>query len=173
MHVGIIYFASMHTIQMLSHLECVMIKEIDEILASAKDLASRYKKLTGKPLGITGEIAEVSAAKILNLKLAEARTAGYDAIGSDKRKIQIKGRCLPENPKPGQRLGSIRLEHEWDTVLLVLMNQYFEVTEMWEAQRAKVESAILKPGSKARNERGALSVSKFKQISTQVWPTVT
>lgn len=146
-----------------------MSKEIEEILATAIDLASRYKTLTGKPLGITGEVAEFSAAKLLGLKLAEARKAGYDAIGPDKRKIQIKGRCLPENPKPGQRLGSIRLDHEWDTVLLVIMNESYNVTEMWEAYRSKVEEALMAPGSKARNVRGALSISKFKQIGKQVW----
>lgn len=145
-------------------------KEIEEILISAIDLASRYKKLTGKPLGITGEVAEFSAAKLLGLELAEARKAGYDAIGPDKRKIQIKGRCLSNNPKPGQRLGSIRLDHEWDTVLLVLLNETFIVTEMWEAYRPEVETALLAPGSKSRNERGALSVNKFKQIGRQVWP---
>jgi len=144
--------------------------EIEEILLAAKDLASRYKKLTGKPLGITGEVAEFNAAKLLRLELAEARKAGYDAIGSDKRKIQIKGRCLSNNPKPGQRLGSIRLDHDWDSVLLVLMNESFDVIEMWEAFRPEVEAALLAPGSKARNERGALSVSKFKQIGQQVWP---
>lgn len=147
-----------------------MENEIEEILLAAKDLASRYKKLTGKPLGITGEVAEFNAAKLLRLELAEARKAGYDAIGSDKRKIQIKGRCLSNNPKPGQRLGSIRLDHDWDSVLLVLMNESFDVIEMWEAFRPEVEAALLAPGSKARNERGALSVSKFKQIGQQVWP---
>ena len=147
-----------------------MEKEIEEILVAAKDLASRYKRLTGKPLGITGEVAEFSAPKLLGLQLAEARKAGYDATGSDKRKIQIKGRCLSDNPKPGQRLGSIRLDHEWDTVLLVLMNEEFDVTEMWEAFRPEIEAALLAPGSKARNERGALSVNNFKQIAQQVWP---
>jgi len=145
-------------------------KEIEEILVSAKELASKYKKLTGKPLGITGEIAEFNAAKLLNLKLAEARQAGYDAIGNNNQKIQIKGRCIPENPKPGQRLGAIRLEHEWDSVLLVLMNETFDVIEMWEANRPEIKEALLAPGSKARNERGALSVSKFKQIGKLVWP---
>lgn len=148
-----------------------MHREIEEILLAAKELAARYRRLTGKPLGITGEVAEFSAAKILNLKLAEARTAGYDAVGTDKRKIQIKGRCLPPNAKPGQRLGSIKLEHEWDTVLLVLMDENLEVTEMWEAQRPEIELALKAPGSKSRNERGALSVSKFKQISNMVWPS--
>jgi hypothetical protein len=146
-------------------------KELQEILAAAKNVAVRFKNLTGKPLGITGEIAEFSAAKLLGLELAEARQAGYDAIDSSGRKIQIKGRCLPEKPGPGQRLGSIRLDHEWDNVLLVLLNQSFEVIEMWEADRPAVQEAILAPGSKARNERGALAVSKFKQIGTKVWPT--
>jgi len=99
--------------------------EIAEILADAKSLAKRYRKLTGKPLGITGEVAEFSAAQILGLELAEARQSGFDAVRKENGKItriQIKGRCIPNNAKPGQRLGSIRLDNkEWDTVLLVLI----------------------------------------------------
>lgn len=144
--------------------------ELEEVLSAAIDVAVRFKELTGKPLGITGEIAEFSAAKLLNLKLAEARQAGYDAVDGAGRKIQIKGRCLPDKPGSGQRLGSIRLDHEWDSVLLVLLNDRFEVIEMWEADRPIIEAAILAPGSKARNERGALAVTKFKSIGTRVWP---
>jgi len=44
------------------------------------------------------------------------------------------------------------------------------VIEMWEADRPAVQEANLAPGSKARNERGALAVGKFKQIGTKVWP---
>jgi hypothetical protein len=40
---------------------------------------------------------------------------------------------------------------------------------MIEATRAAVEDALMEPGSKARNERGALSVSKFKSIGIEVW----
>ncbi|ACT12663.1 MULTISPECIES: DUF6998 domain-containing protein [Pectobacterium] len=96
--------------------------EVEELLVAAIDLAAKYKKLTGKPLGITGEVAEFYAAKLLGLKLMEARSAGYDATGSDARKIQIKGRSLANSSNPGQRVGSIRLEHEWDSVILVLMD---------------------------------------------------
>jgi hypothetical protein len=147
-----------------------MEKEIEEILLEVKTLATKYKKLTGKPLGVTGELAEYHAAKLLNLNLTKARTAGYDATDVDNKKIQIKGRCLTEKPKPGQRLGSIRLDHEWDSVLLVLMNEEFDVLEMWEALRRAVEEAITAPGSRARNERGSLPVSKFKKIGQKVWP---
>ena len=145
-------------------------KEIGDLLDAAKTLAIRYRRLTGKPLGITGEVAEVAAATLLGLKLAPARAAGYDAFGPDNRKIQIKGRSIPPNAKPGQRLGSIRLDHVWNTVLYVQMDDNYEVQEMWEADRASVASALTAPGSKARNERGALSANKFKQIAKRVWP---
>src|SRR3989344_2008494 len=146
--------------------------EIAEVLADAKSLARKYRKLTGKPLGITGEVAEFSAAQILGLELAEARQSGYDAIRKENgkvTKIQIKGRCIPANAKPGQRLGSIQLDKERDTVLLVLMDEDFEVLSMYEAARKEIEKALLAPGSKARNERGALAVSKFKAIGHEVW----
>ncbi|MDD3847320.1 MAG: hypothetical protein PHC90_13305 [Syntrophorhabdaceae bacterium] len=146
--------------------------EIAEILSEAKSLARRYRKLTGKPLGITGEVAEFSAAMILGLELMGARQSGYDAIRRDNRretKIQIKARCLPPNARSGQRLGSIQLDKEWDTVLLVLMDEDLEVLSIHEAERPEIERALFTPGSKARNERGALAVSKFKAIGREVW----
>lgn len=146
--------------------------EISEILEEAKTLARKYRKLTGKPLGITGELAEFYVAKILGVKLAEARQSGYDAIqfqNGKTTKIQIKGRCIPANAKPGQRLGSIQLNKEWDTVLLVLMDEDLEVLSIYEAARPEIRNALHAPGSRARNERGALAVSKFKAIGHEVW----
>lgn len=61
-----------------------------EILLTVKPLAAEYYRLTGKPLGVTGEIEEYTAAEILNLKLTAARTVGYDALRGTER-IQIKG----------------------------------------------------------------------------------
>jgi hypothetical protein len=148
-------------------------KQILLILSRAKLLARKYYKLTGKPLGVTGEIAEYEAARILKVKLTQARQAGYDAfelVGKRKRKLQIKGRCLQENSKPGQRLGSIQTNKNWDAVLMVLLNEKFEATEIWEAKRSAVLAALAEPGSKARNERGALGVSKFKSIGKRRWP---
>jgi hypothetical protein len=37
---------------------------IMEILRAAKRLAQEYRTLTGKPLGITGEVAEYEAARL-------------------------------------------------------------------------------------------------------------
>ena len=150
--------------------EKVDLAEVGKLINQVKALAKEYRELTGRPLGITGEVAEYEAALLLNLSLGEVRQAGYDAIRSDGTKIQIKGRVVFKDSKPGQRIGRIRLDHEWDIVVLVLMNADFEPVEIYEAQRVDVEAALKSPGSRSRNERGALSVSKFKSIARLAWP---
>jgi len=145
---------------------------IFEILRDAKKLAQEYRQLTGKPLGITGEVAEYEAARVLGVELTPARQAGYDAIEQKNgitRHLQIKGRCVLPGCKPGQRLGEIDIEKDFDAVLMVLLDENFEATEIYEAERGAVLAALAAPGSKARNERGQLGVSKFKSIATLRW----
>lgn len=145
---------------------------IVELLGEAKRLAQEYRTLSGKPLGITGEVAEYEAHRILGVELSTARQAGYDATevrDGVTRRLQIKGRCILDNSKPGQRVGSIDVKKEWDAVLLVLLDQRFEATHIFEAERPAVLAALAAPGGKARNERGALSVSKFKSIGILRW----
>ena len=146
--------------------------QILAILGEAKRLAQEYRRLTGKPLGITGEVAEYEAARILGIELTPARQAGYDAVehtNGAQRRLQIKGRCLLDNGKPSQRLGSIKVDKEWDAVLMVLLDQNFDAVEIYEAERVAVVTVLAAPGSKARNERGAMAVSKFKSIGRLRW----
>lgn len=56
------------------------VARLKEIIASVRPLAAEYYRLTKKSLGVTGEVAEYFAAEYLGLKLAVARTNGYDAI---------------------------------------------------------------------------------------------
>ncbi|MYF06734.1 MAG: hypothetical protein F4233_02405 [Rhodospirillaceae bacterium] len=145
--------------------------EAGEILARAKQAAIDYYRLTGKPLGVTGEVGEYEAARLLGLVLADARAPGYDATDEFGHRYQIKARAIPTSGRrKGQRLGSIKVDQEWDTVLLVLMDESFQTLGIWKAERNAVIKALNAPGSKARNERGSLSVSKFKRIGKQIWP---
>jgi hypothetical protein len=144
-----------------------------EILRAAKALAQEYHDLTGRPLGITGEVAEYEAVRLLGLEPAPVRQPGYDAvrrIGGEEHRLQVKGRCIRDTSKRSQKLGRIKLEHEWEAVLMVLMDERFDTVAIYEADREAVAAALLAPGSVARNERGALAVSKFKSIGRQVWP---
>ena len=146
------------------------------LLQEAKSLAQRYRALTGKPLGITGEVAELEAARILGLELCPARNAGHDAVeirDGIPVFLQIKGRCLPTRCKSGQRLGSISLEQAWDAVLMVLLDENFEAVAIFEAPRVEIVRALELPGSRARNERNSLGISQFKRISKLRWSRAT
>lgn len=148
-------------------------RRVREILATIKPLAAEYYQLTGKPLGVTGEVAEYVAAETLGLELAPPRTAGHDALrrsGHAIERIEIKGRAYGEDAKPGQRLGRIKQGAACDKVLLVLLdNRTLDPREMWEAPYSNVAAELARPGSKAR-ARGALSVSAFKRLATRSWP---
>ncbi len=147
-------------------------EKLEKILQGAKRAAIAYQELTGKPLGITGEIAECHAAKLLGLQLAVVRTPGYDAIDGKGRRIQIKARRVAANRKgKTQRVGSVKLDYAWDVAMLVLLDDRFEAFAIYEAKRRAIAAALKKPGSNARNVRGALSVSAFKSIGKQIWPT--
>ena len=142
------------------------------LLANAKVLAQQYRALTGKPLGITGEVAEYEASRILGVELTPARQAGYDAVETIDgvvKLLQIKGRCLLKDCKPGQRLGSIDAKKDFDAVILVQLDENFNATSIYEADREGVLRVLAEPGSKSRNERGALGVSMFKSIARQRW----
>jgi hypothetical protein len=148
-------------------------QRVREILAALKPLAAEYYRLTGKPLGVTGELAEYVAAEQLGLELAPPRTAGYDATRRTAEglvRIQIKGRAFGEDAKPSQRLGRIKQEADCHAVLLVLLdNRTLEAQEMWEAPYPAVAERLALPGSKAR-ARGALRVSEFKRLARKIWP---
>ena len=148
--------------------------EIEKILTEAKRLSRRYKDLSGKPLGITGEVAEFEAARRLGLELADARSPGYDAKkkqADSEVLIQIKGRSYPCSAREsGQRIGKMDFKKKWDAVVLVLMDEDFEVREILQASRKQIE-AYLKSlpvsgdGKQTHTQKGALTVPMFRSIA--------
>jgi hypothetical protein len=146
---------------------------LHKLIGEVKLLAHEYYRLTGRPLGVTAEIAEYEAARILGLNLAPVRQRGYDAIRktpNGDQLLQVKGRRVPVGGG-SQRVGAINLEREWDAVLLILLDEKFDPTAIYEADRPTVTDALQRPGSKARNERGQLSVSQFKAAGRRIWPS--
>ena len=145
------------------------------LLDEVKSLGRRYFVETGRPLGVTGEVAELEAIRLMDLTLAPVRQSGWDATGKSStggtERLQIKGRCISGKLKPGARMGRIDTTKEWDAVLLVLMRELFVPSVIYRAERIAILAALEAPGSRARNERGQLAISKFKAIGKQVWPT--
>lgn len=149
------------------------IYSLEKLIAETRRIARDYRNATGKPLGgVSGEIAQFDACKELELEPVPAGTeGGYDAVGRGKRegkRIQIKARTIFDEGKHGQRIGQLKLEQEWDSVVLVLLDENFEPFEMYEGDREELIDAIKESESK-RNKRGAMSVAKFKAITRLVW----
>ncbi len=141
---------------------------VDRLIAEARRLAAEYRRTTGRPLaGISSEVCVHDAIRLLDL---EATTGpGYDAIGRGARaglRIQIKGRTIPASGRSGQRIGQLRLDREWDLVLLVLMDDELEPFEIHEATREAVVEAL---DEGKRSRRGAMSVARFRRIGRLVW----
>jgi hypothetical protein len=143
----------------------------DKLIAQARVLAAEYRRTMGKPLpGISNEIAEYDAVKLLQLEPKPQGEGGYDAIDparSDK-KIQIKSRTIFDESKTGQRIGQLKLDKDWDSVVLVLMDEEYEPYEIYEAERDEIIEYVGKSSS-SRAKRGAMSVARFKIIARLAW----
>ncbi len=145
--------------------------DVDKLMHEARKLAATYRRATGQTLGISNEIATHDVIRLMKLVPAEPGAGGYDAIGTGAREgkyIQIKGRTIFNEKKSGQRVGQIKLEQDWDSVMLILMNEDYEAQAIFEADREAIVAASTE-GSEKRAKRGAMSVAKFKAISIRVW----
>ena len=144
-------------------------------MGEARRLAAEYRLATGKSLPITGEIAVHDALRLLGLDEAPAELAGVDAlrqVGPDlddsAQKIQVKGRAIFDQVKGGHRLGQLRTEQAWDVLVLVLMDEHYETTEIYAADKDVIVE-VLDRSNKQRQRRGAVSVARFKIIGELLW----
>ncbi|MEK6748168.1 MAG: hypothetical protein AABY83_03055 [Pseudomonadota bacterium] len=148
----------------------------DKLISEARRLAVEFRAATGKPLGISNEIAEFDAARLLDLELCKERNGGFDAIGKKTprvgKRIQIKARAIFDENKSGQRIGQLKLDKEWDSVMLVIMDEKYLPVEIYEAPRSAVMQALSERPENNRNKRGMMSVARFKNIAHLVWTSV-
>ncbi|MGA7260489.1 MAG: hypothetical protein WA709_01550 [Stellaceae bacterium] len=147
---------------------------VRELLHEAKILASRYYALTRKPLGVTGEVAELEAAEALNLVLSPPRQPDYDAFRSSNgavERYQIKGRAVDPTDRYRGRVPAIQYDRNFEWVLLVLLDRStYSALEIWQASRQNVRARLEAPGSRARNERNSMGITQFVSIARKVWP---
>jgi len=104
-------------------IETTKVARVNAIIEKIKPLAVEYYELTGKPLGVTGEIGEAEAAKILGMDLAPARTKGYDATRGEE-KVQIKARAPDPKVKQLGRMSRIDKNKPCQTVMLVVLDHH-------------------------------------------------
>ncbi len=117
-----------------------------ELIESVIRLATQYEELMDhkQKLGITGEIGEIRACLKYNLRLMlDSRSAGYDALDKDGKKVQIKTRRseLGKKLTNPTRISSFS-RHEFDYCLLLLLDKDYDIDEVWKADALALEPKI-------------------------------
>jgi hypothetical protein len=141
---------------------------VREILKKVKPLATEYYRLTGRHLGVTGEVGEIEVVDLFGMTLAPARATGIDAHRGGER-VQIKTRARDPKYKSLGRMSRISIDRPCDTVMLAMLDiETLDLAEVWEAPFNEVANELRRPGSAART-RGQLSVSKFKSLAHKTW----
>ncbi len=134
----------------------------DPLIGQIIALAVEYKKQFNKNLGITAEIGEYKAAKLLKLQRVEGNiNPGYDALDG-KKKVQIKTRIFK---KKAERTGNFS-NHKYDYALLVLLSPDYEVLEIYKATEYMVKNALDAQSYK----RPSLPIGKFMDIGRRIYP---
>ncbi|QDH74437.1 hypothetical protein [Brevundimonas sp. M20] len=143
------------------------------LLDEARRLAVEYYRTTGKPLGVTGEVAELASWETLGVELADARQPGFDGwLVRDgvRLRVQVKGRAVTRERLYIGRCPAIKCGDKFDLCLLVLLDKTtLQPIEIWEADEDAIVARLDAPGSKSRNERRSLGISQFKSIARRVW----
>jgi hypothetical protein len=142
---------------------------VDKLMAEARRLAAEYRRMTGKTLPISGEIAVNDAVRLLGLETVNEQGLGFDALrgqGDGAERLQIKARVVFDEIKSSHRIGELKMDRAWDAVLLVLLDENYETFAIYEARRAAIEAALedVRP-----NKRGTLTVPRFQRIGSLVW----
>ena len=146
------------------------IYSVDKLIAETRRIAKEYRLATGKTLPATPEIAINDAISILEMSPNEEKTPGYDAIfeqGDEKLRVQIKGRVIFNGKKQGHRIGQLKVEQQWDAIVLVIMDDDFMPDESYMAKREDILTEL--EDKQKNNKKGAMTVAKFKLISELLW----
>lgn len=134
-------------------------KEIKDIITRAISATVDYEARSGRRLGITGEVGEVLVCDRLGLRLlADPIAAGFDAVDKGGKRYQIKARRADHNRGRLSRFS----EHEFDYAILAVLDQNYEIAEMWQVDYETLIPIV--ENEKRRNP----SIAAFKSVATQI-----
>ena len=131
--------------------------EMEKLVKSIVKVALQYEKITGRKMGITGEVGEIRTCKELSLKLAPPFTKGYDAIGTDDSRYQIKTRRKSEEKKRRGKVPAFKNE-DFDIAVLTILDENYEIGSI-----CKLEKRELQPFF-PKNKKKRISIRKFQRI---------
>ena len=135
----------------------------EQLIENIIDLSLEYKGRFCKSLGITGEVGEYKASRLLKLKRVSGNiNKGFDAIDTQGKKVQIKTRIYSRNSERTSAFTNF----DFDYAILVLLSDKYEITEIYKARCKDIQNKIESQSYK----RPALSIRDFKKISKPIYP---
>lgn len=150
--------------------------QLEKLMDETRRIATEYRASTGATLPVSGELAKFDAIRLLGLEPPGVTERAVDAllkiVTEDQKvqiqKVQIKGRVIFNPEKPGYRIGQLNLDADWYWLVLVLMNDKYETTEIYRLQKSRLIQELADKHSNKKS-RGAISVRKFKAIAELCW----
>ena len=156
-------------VQNMTNLKTITVDgELINKLKPAINAALIYEAAThGKrKLGITGEVGELLVCHQLGLKLVlDSLSKGFDAMTEDGLRVQIKTRRSDSNeglPRNAGRTGRFS-KYEFDQALLVLLDNKYQLCEIWRADYNKLKPIIEK------QKHQSPSLSSFKCVGEKIF----
>lgn len=156
--------------------------QIDYLLTELRRIAAYYLEVRGCVLGLTNEVGDLEAERQLGLSMVNDPDAGYDAIDKDGVRLCIRSRVVKEvAEKSTICINGLKVDGPWQAVVLVQVNQQYELLSIFRVERADLEAASKgskkrrkkEPKAEKKQETMAFALSTFLRCARKVWPTET
>ena len=142
---------------------------IDQHYDELRKVASRHRRLTGNTIsGLTGELGEYFASKLLKLRIARKNNnPGYDAIRG-KTKVQIKTGIpvYSASNKPYWQFSHVSTSHNWNIIVFVFLTIRYEVKYMY----CMSKTALRKAQTVSAKKHSSITGTQVMKFGERVYP---
>lgn len=127
-------------------------------------IALEYETLTGRKLGITGEIAEIIVCYKLKLKLlTNSLSPGYDAVDKKGNTFQIKSKRIAKTKGKKGKIGSFS-KHPFHYLITILFDKNYKIIGIYKTNYNKIMPIINKYKKRNPSIREVIKASKKIQF---------
>ena len=134
-------------------------------MEKTRQIALEFRETTGQSLPITSELARYDIARLLELQLPDETSQQTDILTGDKQFL-VKGRVIFDPTKSGYKVGSVNMNIDWASMLLILYNNLYQPESIYDISRIALIEHF---ESQTKKQKPSLSIAKCKAIGQQVW----
>ena len=148
--------------------QCVDTESLDALVDSLVSASEEYNSAIGRSLPISTQLGQLFAAKIMGYDIVTGPGIGYQGIKRDDNGKDIRLNFmvkLTSSKRKSGPLNGLRLDREWDSVVIVMLSGDREVQSIYELSR----STIRELSTKQRRDLSKISVDEVAHMSDRWW----